>query len=345
MHVKTKTLATKNRVARAWRPAVYLLLILALVVGALQVLAEGIPIQELTEPGKAFKVYQATAPPIKHMFFARSDNIKFAGMFYAEGAIQPTGYFLRYLTNSPFTTNSIVVGLDEQYAWEYDAQDASVAYGPREFETHLHTCINHFWFERLQAIACLGIRRWFAGNDNFRWISQTEFEFDHPWGHYVGHIIFFDRKNRPQELEYHSTSENSPNFRKYLLLYQYDGNNGLLPDRIIEHTFSKTSVDTITNVTISLDVGLDSHITRGYSLHDLIPQSAEIKEITFISNNVRYAVDPDGRKTLYKYPNAIVSSANPVRYSILMIVLVLFVTTAVYWVRRRGINITVHKHG
>jgi hypothetical protein len=82
----------------------------------------GIPASELTDPGKAFKQYEASAPSVNYIRYEQSyaaDQSRFghAGVLTAAGAIQQGGYFLRYITNSPITKYEIDCGLSSENEW------------------------------------------------------------------------------------------------------------------------------------------------------------------------------------------------------------------------------------
>ena len=271
----------------------------------------GIPVSELTEPGKAYKVYQATAPPIKYIAYERSysaaeSRFRRAGVVTADGAIQQGGYFLRYLTNSPFTTNSIVWGLSSDAEWSQNVLDYhDVCYGPRQFWTNYPASMNFPDLQELQTAARFGLPRLAAGIDNFIWTSQTNFEFDHPWDHYAGHIIRFDNHNRPAKIEYHSAAANAKYWRECYITYSYDSDTNFIPAGFT--TDGQTRYVTWSNTygIDTLEIGTNDHAANGYFLKDFLPDNAEISNIWFMSNWVRYAVQPDGTKVLYMYPSAI----------------------------------------
>lgn len=269
----------------------------------------GIPVSELTDPGKAFKEYEAESPSIKYLHYEQSypaaeSRFGHAGVLTADGAIQQGGYFLRYITNSPMTKYETVCGLSSESEWSQAVLDwQDVCYGPRQFWTNYPGSINFFQLQELRTVACFGLPRLAAGYDNFIWTSQTNFEFDHPWGHCAGHIIRFDSHSRPAEIEYHSVTNTANRWRQCYITYSYDSETNFIPGSFIidgqmrNRTWSTTcGIDT-------LEIGTNAHATNGYFLKDFLPPNAPINATYFMSNLVRYTVQPDGTKVLYVYPS------------------------------------------
>jgi hypothetical protein len=185
----------------------------------------------------------------------------------------------------------------------------------------------------IQTVARLGLPRPFP--DDFRWVSQTDFVFTHPWDQYVGRITRFDG-NRPAEVEYQSRSEDSEYWRKCRIVYEYDGARDFPPARFVIHQQTRQGESSVTNILHTLDIGLDEKVEQGYFMKDFFPAGGKLNDVYFISNKVRYLVRPDGSLVEYKYPDMAGRSSHPVRYSIIIVFLVLLITTAVYLVRRRG---------
>lgn len=267
----------------------------------------GIPVSELTDPGRAFKQYEADSPPINYIryeqsYAANQSRFGHAGVLTADGAIQPGGYFLRYLTNSPITKYEMDCGLSSESEWEQTVLDwQDVCYGPRQFWTNFPGSINFPELQGLQTAARLGLPRVFAGYDNFIWTSQTNFEFDHPWTHFSGHIVRFDNHDRPAEIEYHSATNNPNLWQECYVTYTYHSETNFIPDsftvdgKALSHMWSTTcGID-------SLEIGTNEHAATGYFLKDFIPPNAHINATYFMSNNVRYTVQPNGRKDQYAY--------------------------------------------
>ncbi len=96
----------------------------------------------LTEPGKAFKEYQAEAPPIKRIVFEQTySNGKYGpGIVWADGAIQPGGFFIRHLTNSPYTSGILVKGTSMDKDWEYFPENKVICFGPPRVGTIGESC-------------------------------------------------------------------------------------------------------------------------------------------------------------------------------------------------------------
>jgi hypothetical protein len=168
----------------------------------------------------------------------------------------------------------------------------------------------------LQTAARLGLPRVFAGYDNFIWTSQTNFEFDHPWDHYVGHIIRFDNHNRPAEIEYRSATTNTAKYwRECYITYAYNSDTNFIPDSFTSDGQLHSAHSSMWSTTYGIDslqIGTNEHAPDGYFLKDFIPPNAQINETHFVSNTVLYIVQPDGRKDLYVYRPSIDMSRHPV---------------------------------
>jgi len=289
---------------------------------------------DLEEPGRVFKQYQQDRPPIKHIVFEHSCLTKLGlGFAVADGALQPSGYFLRYLTNSPTTSNLVIWGASTQYEWNYSMDWNSVAYGPRKLATNLNLAMNYHHLLDLATVSYLGLPRPFL--DGLTWTSQTEFEFANPLGEYIGRITKFEN-NRPLEVEYESRNEDSKNWRKCRISYEYERQVDFPPKRFLVAVETRDSHLTVTNVLHALEVGLDDIATNGYHLTNFIPKNAELAHIYFMSNQVRFSVRPNGDLVKYKYSDDFERRSQPVRYSIIFVFLVLLVATLTFLVRRRG---------
>ena len=292
---------------------------------------------ELTEPGKAFKDFQADAPPIEYIVFEQSydrgvDNLP--GVVWADGAIQPGGYYLRHLTNSPYTKNLLVKGASTESEWEYLAETETISYGPRTHWTNYESSMNLPLYRSLQMVARLGLPRIFTDHDSFTWTSQTEFRFNTPFDHFAGSIVKFDQRNRPTELEYHSLGKKHG--LKTEIYYEYNSDSNFPPDKWVIHYSSPSSDSTSTNILHKFFIGLNGHSEHGYYLMEFLAEAAKVGSIYVISNNVRYTLQPDGSMAEYKYLYSGGNSSHSVHYPIIFVFLARTSLTEVLLMRQRG---------
>jgi hypothetical protein len=304
-----------------------------------------VPGSQFSEPAKAFKEYLAEMPPIKRIVYEQSHQGKFGpGFVLADGAIQPAGYFLRHLSNSPYTTNSFVCGLSTEHEWSYAMEWQNVVYGPRDAWTNKTSALDPGTFSDFHMAVRLGLPPVVPGT--FRWASEAEFEFtSQVWGDmredYTGRITRWDEKNRPVQVVYQSNRRASPAWLRCSVLYEYAAPEDVFPHRFVQDMELTGGRMSLSNRIHVLEVGPDENAAQGYRLTNLQPPDAKINEVTFVSNGVRYLVHPDKTMTLYRYA-AVPSkpASHGTRYSILLFGLGSLLITAVFLLRqsRRGRN-------
>lgn len=307
--------------------------------------AQNIPagVTEFTEPGKAFKEYQAYPPPIKHILYEQSyANGKYGpGIVLADGSIQPGGFFTRHLTNSPYTTGILVDGESSTGEWEYFAENLAISYGPKTCYTNFSSSAIFPGFLKLQTVARLGLPRPFPEHDGFVWTSQTQFRFIGPWDTYEGAILKFDERGRTAEIEYHSSRKDAKVPTKCRIAYKYDSTQDFPPAQFVVDLAIGETHTIATNIIHDLATGTDEHAERGFSLEEFVPETAKAGQIFYISNHIRYTPQADHTLVEYKYPDAIERrqherSPHPVRHAILFVFVAVPIVTVFFWVRRRG---------
>jgi len=257
----------------------------------------GAGVSELTEPGKAFKEYQAEAPPIKYISFEQSyaAGKRGPGVLGADGAIQPGGYFIRHLTNSPATTGILVNGASTNAEWEFCPEYADIVYGPRTFWTNYSGSSMFYGFLSLQTVARLGLPRAFPDHDDFVWISQTHFKFISPYnGNCEGNILKFDSRDRPTEIEYHSIQKRLNSSIESSIFYQYESDKEFPPTRFVVDSKMNDTRWLTTNTIHTLAIGTDEHAGSGYLLQEFLPTTVKFGTIYYLSNNTRYTLQTDG---------------------------------------------------
>ena len=276
----------------------------------------------LTEPGKAFKEYQAEAPPIKRIVFEQTySNGKYGpGIVWADGAIQPGGFFIRHLTNSPYTSGILVKGTSMDKDWEYFPENKVICFGPPTVWSNANNTMNTPMLGILQRVARLGLFRPFPDHDGFVWTSQTEFKFSPPDGDFVGSIVRFDDHSRPVELEYHSAQKNSKFFERCLVTYGYDSGQDFPPSRFVVDLTTPDMHSVTTNILHTLTLGLDEHAKRGYSLQEFLPKDANITTVYCISNHVRYDLLSDGTLREYKHNDPTQQTTHSRRHTLLYVI-------------------------
>ena len=295
----------------------------------------------LTEPGKAFKEYEANVPPIKHIVYEQSYSVSKhgPGVMWADGAIQPGGYFNRQLTNSPYTQGILIDGASTEQEWESFPENENVCYGPRTYWTNSNVSMNLPVLRKLQTVACLGLPRCFPGHDGFTWTSPVAFQFFNPYDHFTGHIASFDEVGRPKEVEYHSVSNDAPEAVSARITYAYDSREQFPPASFIIELNGIDLHSVTTNILHKLELGIDeAHEQHGFYLKDFLPDNANVGTIYVISNLVRYTLQPDKSMVAYKYSDAVEQSTHPVHYAIIFASLAVITSMLAYLVRRRGKN-------
>jgi hypothetical protein len=291
---------------------------------------------ELKEPGLEFKQYVLTLPYIERIEYEQSHNGKYGpGFVRADGAYQPNGYYSRYLTNSPITSNMIVRGLDLDVEWEYAPDWKIVCYGPRKYATNYLTAMNNWALFDLLKVIELGFPE--ITKNTFVWTTQNDFEFKNRWGTFVGSINSFDG-NRPTLIEFHAKdNKNEAHWPKSTIKYIYNTTNSFPPDVFIECLESPKDHSMITtNIIHNFNIGLAVDATNGYNMTNFIPDNAEIDKVNLISNKIRYTVNQDGSIVKYKYVDSTEAFARPARYSIILFVLVCLTLIGVSFKIRRG---------
>ena len=317
-----------------------LALLIALAVSIMQQAACGqINNVVLTEPGKLFKEYEAEAPPIKRIVYEQSYAIgKYGpGVELVDGAIQTGGYFIRHLTNSPYTKQLLVSGASSESEWEYFPENENVSYGPPTCWTNYASSMNYPPLVALQTVARLGLPRPFPGHDGFSWTSQVDFVFFDPFNQYVGHIVRFDNQGRTIEVEFHSENKSDDKATTGRVSYGYDSNQTFPPSSFVVDIKGPDFHVVTTNLLHALEIGQDDkHAGNGYYLKEFLPDDATIGTIYVISNHIRYTLQQDRSLVAYKYSDAVERSLRPVRRTILFVFLAVSILTAVYLVWLRG---------
>lgn len=295
-------------------------------------------VAELTEPGKAFKEYQIEAPPVKYLEYEQSyaDGKHGPGVLLGDGAIQPGGYFTRHLKNSPYTSGILVDGASVNDEWEYFPENQNTTYGPRTDWTNFSASAIFPGLLQLQTVARLGLPRPFPARDKFTWFSQTNFSFQGPYCAFEGSITVFDAFDRPRELEFHSVNRGTKLSSTTRIFYNYDSDHGLFPSSFVAELNKNGETTMTTNTLRNLVLGTNEHAVSGYFLRDFVPDSAKIQSVYYISNHVRYLLQPDGALKKYTYPNKPGRTLHAVRRSIIFTFLVVSTIIMVYLVRRRG---------
>jgi len=235
-------------------------------------------------PCIAYKHYLSELPWVKKVIYEKSYSTSFgSGFGYIDGAIQPSGYYIRIPTNSEYGTNFMAFGFSSA-EWQYSERFKNVMYSPR-LTSWTNFQMNYPEFSDLSTDVRLGI----LAPDQLKWTSPTEFSFETKSGKYIGKIEYYEN-DRPLKVSY----KNHTGYGA-IITYEYETNRVFPPKRYI----SFNGVNRITNILHVLEVGIDNSVSNGYEMNSIIPTNPVITDINVISNSERYVLQPD--KTLKKY--------------------------------------------
>lgn len=283
---------------------------------------------ESVSPCVAYKEYLARSPWVKSFEYEQSYTIKTnSGFGTADGALQPSGYYLRFPGRSQFSSNFVAYGYSD-HEWEYAEQYMSVCYSQKNSKwTNWNAAMNSAAYYELLRMLRLGL----ASPNSVEWISPTKFKFINDFGEYAGEIVSYEN-DLPIEVRYRPIKKTGAPVMEGVITYLYNS-NATFPPASFVRTFNGIST---TNVIHKLLLGVDDNIHEGYSMTNIIPANAIINEVQLLSNRVRYAIEPDGTATLYKYPyNEFEHRSYPFRFGIILGFLLLGASIGWYAIKSR----------
>ena len=264
------------------------------------------------EPSKRFRAFLEDPPWLTRVVFLRANSdyayqppsgriVPFIGYSGYEGAIQPTGFYLKHSSNSFFFRTptlpgyATIFGSSDRFWWHLSPGHDALSLAPRNASDGASPRNGREIVCKLQEQLLLSMRR--CGmegleNASLTWTSQDTFIGTTVNSNEVSGTIRQWTNGVPLRIEYRI---GTTNIRHYRSDFSYQGTADWPPSRVVTCVSSVAGRDTwITNVILKWLTGLDTNATHGYNPTQFRVKSTPYIPLIVWSNGFRFRIMDDG---------------------------------------------------